>query len=100
MADNVRVCEIHQHEPKIAFMYLMNNFLSNSMCRHFRLKVKTGHFSGMHKDPFLPLYRFFYLRIEEIGYMGVFLGFGNPCLFYPCLLKHMRKVILHINFTE
>ena len=100
MPDHVGRGEVVHEEFVLAFFDAGAELVGDACGAHFRVLVVGGYFwRGDHVSVFA--WKFFLdAAVEEEGYVGVFLGFGNMALFDGFGAKVLREDVAHVLGSE
>src|SRR5271168_712770 len=87
MADHVGVGVVHDDGVELAFFDGFHDRIGDALRGHFGLEVVGGYFWRGDENAFFAAEGFFDAAVEEIGYVGVFFGFGATEVF----VLHVRE---------
>jgi hypothetical protein len=100
MADHVGISKVEADEVHRPSLKVGKDGIPHLVGTHFGLEVIGGHFGGGNKDTFLARKGVFSAAIEEVGNVGVLLGFSNTDLFEARFGDHGAQRFLNVYFAE
>ena len=77
VTDHVAVGEVDNDDVVLAGEHAFNQSVAHFIGAHFRLEIVCRNGRRLDKHSVLALVLFLNASVEEEGYMGVLLGFGN-----------------------
>jgi hypothetical protein len=100
MAHHVGISEVEANEVRRPSLKVGKDGIPHLVGTHFGFEVIGRYFGGGNKDSFLAGKGVFPAAIEEVGNVGVLLGFSNTDLFEARFGDHGAQGLLNVHFTK